>query len=168
MHIPHGVTAVAIGAALVAGFALNQFAQADDMTTFTITTDTGVEESIDIGPDGISVGDVLVFTANFTTEDGTPGTINGYHVATDLTDPDDPLANMVSTIVFEFGGDDSIVVAQSSTGTFQGDSMVDWTAGGQQLRAIIGGTGKFIGAKGQVIGKQNADGSWSQEFLLVD
>lgn len=162
------VSAVVIGATMLGAVAYTQFAVADDLTTFTITTDAGVEEGIDTGPSGISVGDILVFSANFVAEDGTAGTINGYHVATDLTDPADPMANMVSSIVFEFGGEDSIVVSQASSGTFAGDSMVDWAAGGPQLRAIIGGTGRFIGAKGQVVGKQNADGSWSQEFQLVD
>jgi hypothetical protein len=41
-------------------------------------------------------------------------------------------------------------------------------AGAAQLRAVVGGTGDFIGARGQVATTRNDDGSYRHEFTLLD
>ena len=37
-----------------------------------------------------------------------------------------------------------------------------------QLRAVAGGTGDFIGARGQVMTTRNADDTYRDEFTLID
>jgi len=40
-------------------------------------------------------------------------------------------------------------------------------AGQAHVRAILGGTGKFMGARGQLISTRNTDGSYKQVFTLL-
>jgi hypothetical protein len=36
-----------------------------------------------------------------------------------------------------------------------------------QARAVLGGTGKYMGARGQLTSKRNADGTYTQVFTLL-
>jgi len=43
----------------------------------------------------------------------------------------------------------------------------EFEAGQPVVRAILGGTGKYIGARGQLASTRNADGSYTQTFTLL-
>ncbi len=45
---------------------------------------------------------------------------------------------------------------------------VEMTQNAEQLRAVVGGTGEFMGARGQVETTHNDDGSYRHEFTLLD
>jgi hypothetical protein len=43
----------------------------------------------------------------------------------------------------------------------------EFDAGRPVVRAILGGTGKYMGARGQLTSTRNADGSYTQVFTLL-
>jgi hypothetical protein len=43
----------------------------------------------------------------------------------------------------------------------------EFDAGQPVVRAILGGTGKYMGARGQLTSTRNADGSYTQVFTLL-
>jgi len=46
-------------------------------------------------------------------------------------------------------------------------SAAEFDAGPPVVRAILGGTGKYMGARGELSSTRNADGSYTQAFTLV-
>jgi hypothetical protein len=46
-------------------------------------------------------------------------------------------------------------------------SAAEFEAGQPTVRAILGGTGKYMGARGQLASTRNADGSYTQVFTLL-
>jgi hypothetical protein len=46
-------------------------------------------------------------------------------------------------------------------------NVPEFEAGQAVVRAILGGTGKYIGARGQLTSTRNADGSYTQAFTLL-
>ena len=46
-------------------------------------------------------------------------------------------------------------------------SAPEFGAGQKVVRPVLGGTGKYIGARGQVTSTRNADGSYTQVFTLM-
>lgn len=50
---------------------------------------------------------------------------------------------------------------------YRGES-VEMSADLPQRRAVAGGTGDFIGARGQVMTTRNADDTYRDEFTLID
>ena len=46
-------------------------------------------------------------------------------------------------------------------------NVAEFEAGQQVVRAILGGTGKYMGARGQVASTRNADGSYTQVLTLL-
>ena len=62
------------------------------------------------------------------------------------------------------GGQDQIIAFgagdyPSTAAEFNADQPV--------VRAVLGGTGKYIGARGQLTGTRNTDGSYTQVFTLL-
>ena len=45
---------------------------------------------------------------------------------------------------------------------------VEMTPSAPQLRAVVGGTGSYMGARGQVATTHDADGTYRHEFTLLD
>jgi hypothetical protein len=67
---------------------------------------------------------------------------------------------LMNTLVFEFGDNDSIMAQGPSVIATAGNAR---TAVGKPLvRAIIGGTGEYKFANGQLTSARNADGSYTQ------
>lgn len=162
------ISALVIGASLVGGVAYTQFATADEMLTFSVTSPASEATGftvIDLGESERSVGDIWLIDKSFTGDDGMSGTLSGMLVITDVPDGEDTQQDFMGQLVFEFGGMDSIVVAAESESVPDGEEMV---LDGEQARAIIGGTGKFVGARGQVLSTESEDGSWSHTFQLLD
>jgi len=46
-------------------------------------------------------------------------------------------------------------------------SAPEFDAGRPVVRPVLGGTGKYIGARGQVTSTRNGDGSYTQVFTLL-
>jgi hypothetical protein len=134
--------------------------------TFTITQGKPEIRHVDIGVTGMSVGDLFGFEAPFTTKDGKLGRI--YGIITILSIPtgaNDPFIDRLSSGVLDFGNSDTLVVAGKTVyGTYHGEIKDNEP----QLRAIIGGTGRFIGARGQILTIRTPSGSYEHEIQLLD
>src|SRR5215212_5883329 len=63
------------------------------------------------------------------------------------------------------GNGTSLVVAGEAI--YPGED-VEMTPNAAQLRAVVGGAGEFLGARGQVETTCNDDGSYRHEFTLLD
>jgi hypothetical protein len=158
---------IAILAAVSCGLALwASAAIADEPTEFTVHQEIPTLSDIDIGNGGKSHGDMLAFEAAISTEDGDQGVLSGILITVGLPGGQgDVFEDRIGNLVFEFGDGDSIVVAGASD--YAGDAT-EMNANHPQLRAVIGGTGKYLGARGQVATTRNDDGTYDHAFQLVD
>jgi len=123
---------------------------------------------LDLGPPGNSPGDVYHFFAPLHSGPGGPvtGEVFGTKTLVKLaTDANPNLEQRATLLSFTFGNrQDQIlvlgIVDYSPTGA-------EFNAGQPVVRAILGGTGKYMGARGQLISTRNADGSYTQVFTLL-
>jgi hypothetical protein len=152
-----------IGLATV-GFGVGAFA-ADVVTTIKLHQSPPDLTTVDLGQEGRSVGDVLGFEAKLQEDNKVVATINGYNVIMDVAGSGEKLEDRFSHIVFDFGNGSTIVIAGRSAYTPSTLEIVDKV---EQPRAIVGGTGKYIGARGQVTTSRNPDGSYNHIIELVD
>ena len=68
-------------------------------------------------------------------------------------------------VVFDLGSGDSIVVAG---GSVYAKATTEMNSDMPQRRAVIGGTGKFLGARGQVTTTRKGDGTYEHRFELLE
>lgn len=118
---------------------------------------------LDLGPAGDSVGDQRIWEFPGKTADGVDVTMDWLMTTTGQPDATG-VENRMTTAVFSFGGSDRIMVEGIGPYPTAGATVkVDATL----ERAIVGGTGKYAGAKGTVMTTHLADGSW-QHVLKID
>lgn len=158
-------TALATGAsALILSAGLQ--AHAGETGVFMVRQELPVLAHVDLAEKGASHGDMLAFQAKITTEDGAPGTLNGLLITVDIAKGAlDPLEERIGQLVFDFGNGDSVLAAGQSV--YPGTEH-EISADAPQRRAIIGGTGIYMGARGQITTTRNTDGSYEHMFELVD
>ncbi len=140
-------------------------AHADERTILKVRQEAPVLVTVDVGQPGASHGDILAFEAAIAREDGKAGTLRGMLTTVDIPDGDDLLEDRVGQLVFDLGDGDMLVVAGTSVYPSGG---VEMAVDAGQVRAVIGGTGAFIGARGQVTTIRAADGHYDHSFELVD
>ncbi|MGF7161309.1 hypothetical protein FHS85_002944 [Rhodoligotrophos appendicifer] len=134
--------------------------------TFSIVQDKPALTHIDVGPSGPSHGDILAFEAPFTSQDGAKGIMSGMLTTVDMPDTEgDPFQDRIATIVLDFGGIDSLVIGGKS---LYAKGQAEMTADAPQVRAVIGGTGRFLGARGQVTTTRKDAGHYEHVVQLVD
>ena len=117
---------------------------------------------LDLGANGPSHGDVAAFDAKVRDEAGRMGTLHGLLVT---VEPAASEEHRFGQLFFDFGNGNGIVVAGKRLFP-RGQREI--SSGKEQLYAIIGGTGDFIGARGQLSSVRNADGSYDHLFTLLD
>jgi len=120
---------------------------------------------LDIGTQGASHGDILAFEAPVTGENGIKGVMHGILITIDIADGEDTLEERSGQIHVDLGGGNSIAIAGLSV--YSGDNR-EMTPDAPQVRPVIGGTGTFIGATGQVTTIRNTDGSYEHVFELLN
>ncbi|MDN4017892.1 hypothetical protein [Zwartia panacis] len=152
--------------AAIACLAIALASTAQAKQTFSIVQSKPEIQHIDIGTPGMSIGDLLAFEAPFTTKDGKKGRMYGMITLVSLpTGAHDPFLDRISTIVLDFGGSDSLVInGKSVYGEYHGEMKEN----APQVRAITGGTGKFIGARGQISTSRHAAGTYEHVIELLD
>jgi hypothetical protein len=156
---------ILVAAVMAAACLASSSASAEKRTLFKIHQDAPALTQVDVGEAGRSHGDMLAFQAGLTAEDGSKGTMSGLLITIDLPDGDDLFEDRIGQIVFDLGDSNGLVVAGQSIYSPQAAEM---NAGQPQLRAVIGGTGRYIGARGQVTTSRNKDGSYEHAFELID
>ena len=147
------------------GIAAGMGAGAAEHAAFKVRQEVPVLVTIDVGEPGASHGDILAFEAAISREDGTAGILRGMLTTVDIPDGDDLLEDRVGQLVFDLGDGDMLVVAGASV---YAPATVEMTADNAQVRAVIGGTGDFIGARGQVTTVRAADGHYDHAFELLE
>lgn len=129
----------------------------------TIEVSDGVETS-----GGASHGDILAFEAAVSRDGEVVGDLSGI-----LTTVDIPLEGSagreifeerIGTLVFRFSDTDSIVVNGSSVYPAGADEMAPGTP---QIRAVLGGTGTYVGVDGEVLTVRNEDGTYTHTLTLL-
>ena len=135
----------------------------DDTRTLVIEQDAPALASFG-GPAGSLKA--LAFDARITDPDGTEGVLIGYLLTTDLPSAsgDGEVEGRIGTLVYTFGTSDLIV----SGGTSYPAGQAEMQAGEPQVRAVVGGTGDYLGARGEVVTVRNTDGTYTHTFTLVD
>ena len=132
--------------------------------TLKLQQEKPVLSHLDLGTQGSSNGDILAFEAAVAGENGIKGVMHGILITVDIADGEDVLEERSGQIYVDFGNGNSIVIAGLSV--YSGNSQ-EMTVDTPQVRAVIGGTGEYIGATGQVTTTRNADGSYEHVFELL-
>jgi hypothetical protein len=81
------------------------------------------------------------------------------------TDANPNLERRATLMFFTFAGDNDQIIALGVTDYTP--SAPEFEAGRSAVRPVLGGTGKYISARGQVTSTRNADGSYTQVFTLL-
>jgi hypothetical protein len=136
--------------------------------TFTVYTDAPKMSLLDLGQPGNSPGDVYHFFAPIRSSPGgqITGEVFGSKTLIKLAKDANPnLENRATLLFFTFNGrEDQIVVFGV---TDYPPTAGEFAAGQPVVRPILGGTGKYMGARGQLTSTRNADGSYTQVFTLL-
>jgi hypothetical protein len=120
---------------------------------------------IDLGAPGESVGDQRIWNFPGRTGDGLPVVMDWLMTTTVLAGSDVKLEGRAAMGIFTIGPDatDSLIIEGMGFYPPTGSTLKVST---KLERAIIGGTGKFSGARGSVISTHLDDGTWSHEFKM--
>lgn len=136
--------------------------------TFTVYQDAPKMSQLDLGAPGNSLGDVYHFSAPLHSERGGPVTgenIGSKTLVKTATDANPNLERRATLMFFTFGdGKDQIIAFGAAD---YSPSAPEFDAGRPVIRPVLGGTGKYMGARGQVTSTRNADGSYTQVFTLL-
>jgi hypothetical protein len=136
--------------------------------TFTVYEDAPKMSLLDLGAPGNSLGDVYHFSAPLHSERGGPVTgevIGSKTLVKVATDANPNLERRATLLFFTFAdGKDQIIAFGAADYT---TSAPEFEAGQTVVRPVLGGTGKYMGARGQVTSTRNTDGSYTQVFTLI-
>src|SRR2546423_5755737 len=136
--------------------------------TFTVYEDKPTLKLLDLGPPGNSPGDVYHFFAPLHSSPGGPvtGEVFGSKTLIKMaTDTNPNLETRATVLFFIFANRQDQIVALGATD--YPPTAGEFDAGQPVARAILGGTGKYMGARGQLTSTRNADGSYKQVFTLM-
>ena len=164
-----GVLTVAatIGFALGSASALPAAQAAPPTRTLVLTQQPPALHPVDLHTEGASVADMVLYEASVAGEQGESGTLTGFLITADMPDAEtgDTHQDRLGQLSFDLGNGTSLVVAGEAI--YPGED-VEMTPNAAQLRAVVGGTGEFMGARGQVETTRNEDGGYRHEFTLLD
>ena len=171
MNVSLGLGALAVAGAT--GFALGSASalpavQAEQHTrTLVLTQQPPTLHPIDLHIEGASVADMVLYEATIAGEQGESGMLTGFLITADVPDAEtgDVHQDRLGQLSFDLGDGNSMVVAGEAV--YPG-AEAEMAAGAAQLRAVVGGTGDLMGARGQVGTTRNDDGSYRHEFTLLD
>jgi hypothetical protein len=145
-------------AGVVAGFASGSSVQ-----TVHVITGTQHLETLDFPPRGQSPGDLYVFDAPVRAANGRTviGRVRGTQTAVKL---EHGLVTVQGMLTYELGSGNEIVIGGLGAYPLRGTGLV---RGKAFVRAVLGGTGKYAGARGTVTSKQVSPGRYDQVFRLT-
>ena len=136
--------------------------------TLTVYEDAPTLKLLDLGAPGNSPGDVYHFFATLHSTPGGPvtGEVFGSKTLIKMaTDANPNLETRATVLFFSFANRQDQIVALGATD--YPPTAGEFEPGQPAVRAILGGTGKYMGARGQLTSTRNADGSYTQMFTLL-
>jgi len=130
--------------------------------TLTFTQDKPFLTHLNLGDTAHGHGDGMAFEAVLKDTTGTAvGEVLGWMVTVDIADGDSAntvhMTDRIGTMVFKFD-DENKIVASGGTVYHKGEQIMK--LGIEQKRAVVGGTGKYRGIKGEVTTSRNEDGTY--------
>jgi hypothetical protein len=136
--------------------------------TLTVYEDAPKMSQLDLGAPGNGLGDVYHFSAPLHSKPGGPvtGEVIGSKTLVKVpTDADPNLERRATLMFFTFADRKDQIIAFGVAD--YSPNVPEFEAGQPVVRPILGGTGKYMGARGQVTSTRNADGSYTQVFTLL-
>jgi hypothetical protein len=154
--------AVVIGAVAPTG-AVTGFASSSRTQTVHIQTINPSTRTLDFPPTGKSPGDVYVFSATIVSSNGRTvvGRLRGTQTEIKLENGMETVQGMLT---YELGAGNELVVGGISEYPQKGTGLLK---GKRYVRPVLGGSGKYAGARGQVFSKQLTGGRYDQVFQLT-
>jgi hypothetical protein len=137
--------------------------------TFTVYEDAPKLSLLDLGAPGNSLGDAYHFAASLHSQPGGPVTgevIGSKTLVKVATDANPNLERRATLMFFTFADRKDQIIAFGVAD--YSPSVPEFDAGQPVVRAVLGGTGKYMGARGQLVSTRNADGSYTQVFTLLE
>ena len=123
---------------------------------------------VETGGEGLP-GNILAFDARLTRDGEPAGELAGLLTTVKVPESSDGLSaeleNRFGTLNFAFDERDSIVV---SGATVYPADQAEMQVGRAQVRAVVGGTGNYAGATGQVTTTRKGSGAYLHEFELTE
>ena len=131
--------------------------------TLTFIQDKPLMTHVNLGDSAHGHGDGMAFESVLKDTTGTAvGEVLGWMVTVDIEDGDSAnpvhITDRVGTMVIKFG-DENKIVAAGGTSYQKGEQ--EMKSGIKQKRAVVGGTGKYKGIKGEVTTTRNEDGTYT-------
>lgn len=118
---------------------------------------------LDQGDKGESVGDVRIWHFAGKTAEGAPVSMEWIMTTTGLGAAGEGVESRVTLGVFSFSGLDADQILLQGVGLYPNGEGT-FKPHSELTRAIIGGTGKYKGASGEVLSVHKDDGSWEHIF----
>jgi hypothetical protein len=136
--------------------------------TFTVYEDAPKMSLLDLGAPGNSLGDVYHFVAPLHSSPGGPvtGELIGSKTLVKVATEANPNLERRATLMFFTLADRKDQIIAFGVADYSANSP-EFEAAQPVVRAVLGGTGKYIGARGRSTSTRNADGSYTQTFTLL-
>jgi len=130
--------------------------------TMTFIQDKPLLTHVNLGDSAHGHGDGMAFEAVLKDTAGAAvGEVLGWMVTVDIVDGDSAnavhITDRIGTMVFKFE-DENKIIASGGTVYHKGEQVMK--LGIAQKRAVVGGTGKYKGIKGEVTTTRNEDGTY--------
>jgi hypothetical protein len=130
--------------------------------TFTYIQDKPLLTHVNLGDTAHGHGDGMAYEATLKDTTGTTvGEVLGWIVTVDIVDGDSAnavhITDRIGTMVLKFD-DENKIIASGGTNYKKGEVLMDPEV--SQKRAVVGGTGKYKGIKGEVTTTRNEDGTY--------
>ena len=136
--------------------------------TFTVYEDAPKMSLLDLGAPGNSLGTSIISLLRYIQSAAvrSRGEVIGSKTLVKVaTDANPNLERRATMLFFTFAdGKDQIIAFGAAD---YSPSAPEFDADQPVVRPVLGGTGKYMGARGQVTSTRNADGSYTQVFTLL-
>ena len=163
--------ALAVAAIAMTGIAVRIAADEPATTEMTLQQEPPELVLLDHGVEGASHGDFMFFDSSIRSEDGSlSGIMTGTLLVANMHPPgdvaDQEVQSRFANVVIDVADKGTIVIMGSAT--YPADSAAEMEMNAAQVRAIVGGTGEYIGARGEAATTRNEDGSYTHQLTLLN
>jgi hypothetical protein len=160
---------MATAALLLSGFiaACGPHPRNSSSETLTVYQDAPVLKPLDLDPLGNSPGDAYYFSAPLYSSPGGRmiGEVFGSKTLMKLSATNPEAEKRATLLFFTFAGGQDQIIALGAVD--YPPAAAEFSPGKPVIRAVLGGTGRYMGARGELTSTRNTDGSYTQVFTLV-